>query len=834
MSDTERDPGAAAGDGRTSWFSDGEQIITEIKRGRRDRLAPPTIAGYEDFALIGRGGQGVVFSATQRSTHRRVAVKVLLDGAFASAAARRRFEREVEIVASLRHPGIVRVFDSGTASDGRLYTVMELVDGATLDRWADARRAADAADRGAWIRARCELIASIGDAVHSAHQRGIIHRDLKPGNVRVDAEDRPHVLDFGLAKPLDPGAMASVTVSSPGQFLGSIPWASPEQAGGAGGAADVRSDVYSLGVLAYQLLTESMPYDTGGSIGDSLRAVCESPAAPPRLLGRPLGRDLETVLLRALAKDPARRYQSAGDFVADLRRAVLGEPIDARRDSAWYLLRMTAKRHRTALAAVLLVVVIVLVGSAVTLWQWRVAVAERVRADRRFDDVRSLARSFMFEVHDAVLELPGSRPARQLMATTAMHYLERLAAEGGDDPTLRLEIIEGHERIGDMLGSPSMPSLGDTMAALREYERGMELLAPLMTASAVGAPASRAGAMAPGTAASDPRGVDAGEGLRRAVRARAISLLNRIGAVLTVQGERAKAIERHEAALALLRAGGAPPTREERGLEAATLMRIGEALAWSQKGDDALRRFDDAAAILESLASATESSDRDRYNLQVCLSKVGFMLGQAGRRAEALDRQRRALAISQELAAAQPENSMRRRSVEINHNQVGAMLLALGRTDEALLEFRAALEIGESLAAADPANRLAQSDIAFTRNKIGEALWEAMPAEALLHFESALAIRRTLALADPANADSQRALAVSCTKVAEANLRLAKDAGPSAEGSRPERRRVACERYAEAMSILDALSRAGTLAEVDRVLLEDLRAALAECGAGSM
>lgn len=808
------------------WYSDSEQLLTELKRGRRERHAAPSIPGYDEFELIGRGGQGVVFSATQRSTHRRVAIKVLLDGAFASAAARRRFEREVEIVASLEHPGIVRVFDSGTTTDGRLYTVMELLAGVTLDRWADARPAKDAPARDAWIRERCRLIASTGDAVHDAHQRGIIHRDLKPGNIRIDDENRPHVLDFGLAKTLDANEMlGGMTVSRSGHFLGSVPWSSPEQALGAAAAADVRSDLYSLGVIAYQLLTESMPYETDRSLAEALRAVCEAPPAPPRLLGRPLPRDLETVLLKALAKDPARRYQSVGDFVADLRRAVNREPIDARRDSALYVLHMAARRHRTALAGTLFIIAIVLVGSAATFWQWRVAEGQRARADRRFSDVRTLARAFMFDAHDAILELPGSRPARERMVATAMRYLENLAAESDDDPTLQLEIIEGYERIGDMLGSPSMPNLGDTAAALGEYERGLTMLHALE---------SRALADAGGT-----------DGWRDSARNRAISLHNRIGAVLTVQGDRRKAIEEHEKALALLRSApgspiwtdrdGAPghaaaratASRADRGLEASTMMRIGEALAWDQEGENALRRFEAAAAILESLASDADASDRDRFNLQVCVSKVGFMLGQLGRGEEALRKQLRALEISQELSVLQPQNAMRRRSVEINHNQVGAMLLGLGRADEALANFRNALVIGEALAAADPGNRLAQADIAFTRNKIGEALWEAEPGEALPHFTVALDIRRTLAQADPSNVEAQRGVAVACTKVGDANMRLATEAGRASH----DRVRVAREHFSEALTVLEALSRAGTLGEVDRGLPDQVRRSVVECDA---
>jgi len=833
-----------------SWYSDGDQLLTELKRGRRDRMAAPSIAGYEDFELLGHGGQGVVFSATQRSTRRRVAVKVLLDGTFASPAARRRFEREIELVAALEHPGIVRVFDSGTTEDGRLYAVTELLPGLPLDKWMAGHRAESAPQREAWIRDRTTMVMRIGEAVHHAHQRGVIHRDLKPGNVRVDPEGRPHVLDFGLAKSIAPEAVdASRAVSVAGEFFGSIPWSSPEQLDGAVDRVDVRSDVYSLGVLAYQALTEAMPYEVGSNLSSALRAVQAQVPAAPTLLGRPLERDLATILLKALEKDPDERYQSAGDFVGDLRRWMQGEAIDARRHSGWYLMRMAARRHRAALASAALIAAVIVAGVVATVWQWRVAEQQRQRADQRFEDVRGLARALLFDTHDAIAELPGSRPAREQMVQTAIGYLERLAAESGDDPTLTLEIVEGYERVGDMLGSPSVPNLGDSAAALREYGRAMELLQPLL------APSTRAGAeIASSSAVHRSAGAAGGsEGaagfVAERARQRSISLHNRIGAVLTVQGERERAIEHHERALALLRQGtdsgtGAASSaraatsdrapsasnRADRGVEAATLMRIGEALAWSRDGEQALARFEASGAILEALAADADATDRDRHNLQVCLSKIGFMQGQLGRGEQALATQRRALEISRQLAAAQPENAARRRSVEINHNQVGAMLLGLGRADEAIEHFRAALSIGESLAAADPGNRLAQADLAFTRNKIGEALWMSSASEALPHFAAALEIRRSLAESDPANAEAQRGYAVACIKVGEARVRLANESG-LADAARREHFAEARARYARALELLESMKDAGTLSEVDHALPDQLRGGIAECDA---
>jgi serine/threonine protein kinase/Flp pilus assembly protein TadD len=301
----------------------------------------PTLIGhYRILRLLGEGGMGAVYEAEQESPRRVVALKVIKSG-FASAPALRRFEQEAQALGRLQHAGIAQIYEAGMASIGsglQPYFAMEYIHGQMLGEYAS--------NHDLNTRQRLELMAKICEAVHHAHQRGLIHRDLKPSNIIVDESGQPKILDFGVARMIDNDANAS-RHTDVGQLVGTLAYMSPEQVLADPSEMDIRSDVYSLGVMLYELLAGRMPYDIKrAKLAEAIQTICETDPLPLGTVQRAYRGDIEVVVAKALEKDKNRRYASADDLRNDMARQLANEPIAARRPSALYRFQKFARRHK--------------------------------------------------------------------------------------------------------------------------------------------------------------------------------------------------------------------------------------------------------------------------------------------------------------------------------------------------------------------------------------------------------------------------------------------------------------------------------------------------------
>jgi non-specific serine/threonine protein kinase/serine/threonine-protein kinase len=736
---------------------------------------------YRVLHEIGRGGMGAVYLAVRSDDafRKRVAVKVLKRGMDSDAIVGR-FRHERQILAGLEHPYIAGLIDGGTTENGLPYFVLEYVEGEPIDSYCDGRRLD--------TTARLELFRKVCAAVQYAHQNLIVHRDLKPANVLVTADGTPKLLDFGIAKLLDPEFPSAAAATVAGPQMMTPEYASPEQVRGE--PVSTASDVYSLGVMLYELLTGCRPYRiTSRTPAEIARVVCDSEPVRPSTavtssarevvadaaggadvpsrtaapsstdgarLRRRLAGDLDNIILKALSKEPARRYASVDLFSEDLRRHMAGLPVTARKDTLGYRTSKFVARNRPAVIASALVLVALIAGIVGTSWQARAARRERLRAEQRFDQVRELANASLFELHDAIRDLPGSTKARQLLVSRGLGYLDKLAADAGDRPDLRRELAAGYVRVGDVQGRPFNPNLGDTAGALESYRKSVAIYESIGAADSSDA------------------------GLRRELA----TALVRLSEALAATSDTAGALSAAQRALTLQQSAatggagdGAVPAELRREL-AASYSRVGDLLSATGDTRGALEQRRLALGLMETLAASDPDDPSNLRQLGVAYQKLGNSLGNpnypnVGDTAGALVQLERAADVYRRATTLHRANAMFRRNAAVIDSNIADVLLALGRSDEALARQRRALTAFEALAAADPTNEAANNDVAISRSKIGEMLDAGgQSAEAVAEYRHALAIHQRMAKGDPGNDSLRLELASDYNRLATAQAKL--------------------------------------------------------------
>ncbi|MBI4910380.1 MAG: serine/threonine protein kinase [Acidobacteria bacterium] len=630
----------------------------------RESFVGGRLGHWKIVADIGEGGMSRVCLAERDDGQfeQRAAVKILKRGMDTDLVLRH-FQMERQILAGMHHPHVARLLDGGVTPGGRPYFVMEHIEGQRIDEYAESKKLSPAG--------RLRLFQQVCSAVHYAHQRLVVHRDIKPSNILVTPDGTAKLLDFGIATILSPeralGTLSAAQMLTPD-------YASPEQIRGE--PVTTHSDVYSLGVLLYKLLTGLNPHSPANTSPHELaRAICErDPHAPSTVVRqehrRILAGDLDNIVLKAMERDPQQRYASAEQLSQDIRHYLEGRPVLARPHTWRYRASKFVMRNKLAVAGATTIVFLLAGGMAATLWQARIARMERERAEQQFFETRQLANTLLFEVHDAIKDLPGSTKARAFLIQRSLKYLDRISAASPGNAALQLELAEGYKRLGDVQGKASDAHLGEYASATKSYAKALALL----------------------KSSSNPV-------LDRQRR--------RLMAMTQLRFEKLEETEQAIQILESLRDTGRGDTAPLGDL-AAGYGSMADLMVERRELPKALEFRVKEWTLQKQILEKDSRNIVATRNYALASKKLGGLLWKLGRLTEARGYYQTALRLEEGWAALDPSNTDAKAAISYSHSDIGFMLREEKKPREALEHYRTTVKIREELAAMDPNNARAK------------------------------------------------------------------------------------------------------------------------------
>ncbi|HEX5890630.1 MAG TPA: serine/threonine-protein kinase [Pyrinomonadaceae bacterium] len=745
------------------------------------RLEGRRIGRYRIVSEVGRGGMGAVFAAVRDDGEfeQKVAVKVILSGLNTDTIARR-FRNERQILASLEHQNIARLLDGGMSDDGLPFYVMEFIEGEPIDEYCSAR------DLG--LHARLDLFRQVCAAVSYAHRRLIVHRDIKPSNILVTPAGEVKLLDFGIAKVVsqtndgERGTATQLGLMTPA-------YASPEQFRGE--QVTTATDIYSLGVVLYRLLTGQLPYNLNGlRLDQMLRLVCDTePPRPSHALAdteiktRPmddsqetrtspsairnpqsLKGDLDNIVLKALKKEPDRRYESVEQFSEDIRRYLEELPVSARPDTFSYRTSKFLKRNRVAVIAASLVFVALIAGIVGTTYQARAARRERERAEKRFEQVRKLANNVVFKYHDAIADLPGATATREMLVKDALEYLDNLSQDAQDNPDLAQELALTYLKIGNVQGETYRANLGDSTGALVSYGKSVEILESLVR--------------------KDDKNATLLNNLRVAAQQKAY-LLVRLQQWKEAEemGQRTVDISRRLVSLD-------PANLDHRNALARSYQVKGDTMEFAGGDEEVIKWYRLSAEEAQAALAKNPTGETIRRVMAANLQRLGTRLEYradtlremgtpdaeiATFYVEAESLHRRSFDLSAGLRNEFPQTEVYRRFVAATSINLGTAMARVGKGEEGIPYILRALEILRAISEQDPKNNEAKRDVAelwqymaFARDAMGQN------AEAVKANLESLRILEEITTNDPSNFEFLKQTHLTYNKTGDIFLRQGK------------------------------------------------------------